>query len=99
MKKQKKFIVFTLIATLFVMFAVVPAHAIWMSGATIDNISVTPTGNYTFTATVDTWTKTFTVLTGDVNANAILALLLTASSTGAAVTIDYTGSVINTVYM
>jgi phosphotransferase system HPr-like phosphotransfer protein len=69
-----------------------------MTDATINNIGVTPTGNHTFSVTVDTWTKTFTILTADVNANAILAVLLTASSTGDTVTIDFTGSTINTVY-
>jgi hypothetical protein len=98
MKNHKKFLVFALIAALFVMFAVVPAHATWMSAATINHIGVTPTGNHTFNVTVDTWTKTFTILTADANANAILAVLLTASSTGDTVTIDFTGSTINGVY-
>jgi hypothetical protein len=98
MKKQKKFLVFALIAALFMMLAVVPAHATWMSDATVNYIGVTPTGNHTFNVSQDTWTKTFTILTADGNANAILAVLLTVSSTDDTVTIEFTGSTINGVY-
>jgi flagellar basal body-associated protein FliL len=98
MKKQKKFLVFALIAALFVMFAAVPAQATWMSNATINHIGVTPTGDHSFNVSVGAWTKTFTLLTADANANAVLAVLLTAASTGDTVTVDFTGSTINTVY-
>ena len=96
---KKKFLVFALIAALFMLVSVNSASAIWMTDATINWVGVTPAGNYTFNASVGSWTKTYTVLTSDANATAILAVLLTAVSSGATVTIDYTGSVINTVYL
>ncbi len=52
MKKQKRFLVFMLAASLIVLFSFGSANAAWMSGATIDEITVTADGNYTLKATL-----------------------------------------------
>ena len=99
MRIQKRLFVLALVASLFMLYSVNPANATYMTNGTINWIGVTPNGDHYFNVSLDSWTKTFTVPTSAANANAILAVLLTAHSTGDTVTIDFSGSTINAVYL
>jgi hypothetical protein len=65
------------------------ASAAWLGNCTINNISSEGTGNYSVNATSGASTFTFTIDTTAPNANAMLALLLTASSTGDTINVSY----------
>jgi len=100
MNKQKRVLAILMAIALFVgALAVSNASAAWMSEATIVWVHSSSTGDYTVRAKVDTWYKTFTIQTANANAQALLAIALTAASTTDTVTVDYTGANINNLYL
>ena len=100
MKKPKRVLVgVMLFAFLLGFFAVNNAFAAWMTEATILNVSVSEDGDYTIRAQSGTWAKTFLVDTTLSNAKAILAVALTAASSGKTVTIEHTGDYIIKIFL
>lgn len=100
MKKHRKLLVICLVFAFVAAFSVSSVHAAWMNPAVIDSVHSSANGDYTVRATYGgTWTKTFTILSTDVNANTLLAIALTALSAGMNVAIEFTGSNINHLYV
>ena len=65
------------------------ASAAWIGDCVINNISSETSGNYAVNASSGASTFTFTIDSTTPNANAMLAILLTASTTGDYVNISY----------
>ena len=100
MKKQKKLLVIGIILAFVAVLSVSTASAVWIGNGTINNVSSKTTGSYSVNATFGTSNFTFTIDSSAENANAMLAIALTAASTGVNVHVDYaTGGVLNRIWL
>lgn len=97
MKKRSKLLVVGILVVFLAVFSVSTASAVIMSGATLNLVKATADGNYTLKATKGTWIQWVNIISTDANANSLLAVALTALSTGNTVNIDYTGGVVNSI--
>ena len=88
MNMQKKLLVIFLVFVIGVSLSGI-AQAGWLGDATVENVSVTTTGNYTVRATSGATSLAFTIVSTEPNAKAMLATALTAASTGQLVNIEY----------
>jgi hypothetical protein len=89
MKIQRKLIVVGLILSIVALFSVSNVGAAWIGNTTVVNVSSETSGSYAVRATDGTNTFTFTIDTSEENANAMLAIILTAVSTGDLLNIQY----------
>ena len=100
MKNRKKLLIVGIVLFLVTVFSISNASAIWVGNGTINNVSSQTTGNYTVNATFGSNTFTFTINSSAANANAMLAIALTAASTGDNVHVDYSaGGVMNRIWL
>ena len=100
MESRKKFFIVATVFAIVTMFSISPASAIWVGNGTINNVSSMITGNYSVNATFGASTFTFTIDSAAENAKAMLAIALTAASTGDLVHVDYSaGGVMNRIWL
>jgi hypothetical protein len=100
MKNRKKLFIIASVASLVMLFSISNASAIWIGNGTIDNVSSQTTGNFSVRATFGADTFTFTIDSTAANAKAMLAIALTAASTGDNVHVDYgAGGVMNRIWL
>jgi hypothetical protein len=89
MKSQRKLMVIGLVLALLAVFSVSNVSAAWIGNTTVVNVSSETTGNFAVRATDGTDTFTFTIDSSTENAKAMLAIVLTAASTGDTLNIQY----------
>jgi hypothetical protein len=89
MKTPKKVLLIGLIFAIAGVLFVSSANAAWIGNCTINNVSAETTGSYAINITSGSSTFTFTIDSTADNANAMLAIVLTAASTGDAVNVKY----------
>jgi hypothetical protein len=89
MKIQRKLLIIGLVLASVALFSVSNVSAIWIGNGTINTVSSETTGNYAVNASFGADTFTFTIDSSAANANAMLAIALTAASTGDEVHVDY----------
>ena len=99
MKKHRKLLIIGLVFAFVAVFSVTTVSAAWMTNATINSVQVSANGDYFVKATLGTWTKVFTIQSTDANAKALLASALTAYSNGNTITIQFTGVIIDNLYL
>jgi hypothetical protein len=100
MKNQNKLMIIVVVCAFVMLFSISNASAIWIGNGTINTVSSLTTGNYTVNATFGSDTFTFTIDSTAENANAMLAIALTAASTGDNVHVDYgAGGVMNRIWL
>ena len=100
MKNRRKLLIIGLVFAFVALFSVSNVSAIWIGNGTINNVSSQLTGNYAVNASFGAVTFTFTIDSAAENANAMLAIALTAASTGDQVHVDYaTGGVMNRIWL
>ena len=100
MKNQKKLLIIVLILAFAAVFSVSNVSAAWIGNCTINNISSQTTGNYSVNVTSGASTFTFTIDSSVANGNAMLAIVLTAASTGDTVNVSYApGGVMSRVWL
>ena len=97
MKRLTKVLTLVLVASVLVTFAAGSASAEWLSDATVNYIGVAASGDYELEAT-GSFTQYLTIDSSGANAKAMLAIIITAKSTGEAVTIEYTGTTLQKVF-
>ena len=89
MKYKRKLLVVGLV---FAVLAIVPASnafAAWIGNCSVVNVSSETSGSFAVRATDGTNTFTFTIDSAAANAKAMLAIVLTAISTGDTLNISY----------
>ena len=100
MKNQKKILVIGIVLAVISVLSISNASAIWIGNGTINNVSSQTSGNYAVNATFGESNFTFTIDSSAENANAMLAIALTAASTGDNVHVDYaSGGVMNRIWL